>query len=61
MCNSKVIFTKYLPLLILLILHFSLHLLSTRNGNFYFTVDQGRDALAIREILFRKQIGRAHV
>ena len=43
-------------LLTLIILHILLHLFSTKNGNFYFTVDQGRDALAVREILVRHQL-----
>lgn len=36
---------------ILLILFIFLHLFATKNGNFYFTVDQGRDALHVREIV----------
>lgn len=52
--NIKKLFHPYL--IILILLHFSLHLYSTNNGNFYFTVDQGRDALNIREILNGKII-----
>lgn len=43
-------------LLILIILHFALHFFATKNNNFYFTVDQGRDALNVREIIKRGQI-----
>ena len=41
---------------ILLIVGFISRLLIIRNNNFYFTVDQGRDAVYVREILERKQI-----
>lgn len=41
-------------LFLLLILHILLHLYSTKGGNFYFTVDQGRDALFVRDILINK-------
>lgn len=40
-------------LILLILIHVFLHLFSTKGGNFYFTVDQGRDALNVREILER--------
>lgn len=53
----NILFTnKTLLLFFLISLHIFLHLFSTRGDNFYFTVDQARDALEVRDILWGKRL-----
>jgi len=46
----------YIFLILILLFSFLLRLVPALNGNFYFTMDQGRDAVYVREILSRHQL-----
>lgn len=46
----------HILLLGILIFSFFLHLFAIKNNNFYFTVDQGRDAVYVREIVNYQEI-----
>src|SRR3972149_6389930 len=37
--------------ILILLIGFLIHIFAIRNGNFFFTVDQGRDAVYVREII----------
>jgi len=52
--SQKKIF--FLALLLIFLLGLILRILPTRDNNFYFTMDQGNDAVHVREILERKEI-----
>lgn len=51
----KAIWFKLVSIIILLV-GLIIRLIPTQNNNFYFTMDQGNDAVAVREILHRGQI-----